>query len=457
MKRDNHFLIYIAEILLLIEFVAITWLCSGTRVPYMMVMVSISILSFLCIVVDRIFTKKVNVISRTECCAYVLSFLFLAYVFIQSVNVRVLKVPADGYSIYIAQDYCSFLPSCVSDAFLDFNNTAYFALYLGLVCFGLSCFSLLKNMAFAKIVSGFFIVNALAMGIFAIWQKENYSIMYNRFFSDGEFYGTFFLKNAAGAFFSFAIVCALYLVLTSAKIMCKKILSCLFLLAISLIFSYNVYDSESEGAMLFGISIWCCFFGVLLLAFLSKFFELKKMLIYVSGAFLLSLTFWVAFLFFSNKMCVIPPEIKVSINSREDINKHNISIFKNAPVFGIGTSGYDYQLSKVEKQNRDYSKVYKYLAVSDPHNSIFAYFIRHGVVGGILIALMGLLWGAICWKRRKFIRKENIFILLGLGCCLVYGLIDMHLSSIPSTMYIFVFLLALGTPRRGENSYESVF
>lgn len=105
MNQNKHFLIFIAEILVLFELAAITWLCSGTRVPYMMVMVSISVMSFLCVVAYRTFAEKVGEISKTERCAYFLSFIFLAYVFIQSANIRVLKVPADGYSLYLEQKY----------------------------------------------------------------------------------------------------------------------------------------------------------------------------------------------------------------------------------------------------------------------------------------------------------------------------------------------------------------
>lgn len=456
MNRNKHVFLFIAEILIFFELVAITWLCSGTRVPYMMVMVSVPILSFLCIVADRIFAERVDKISKTEWCAYALSFMFLAYVFIQSVNIRVLKVPADGYSLYQPQEYCAFLPSCVYESFLDFNNSAYFALYLGVICFGFSCFYLFKNRLFTKAVLTFFIVNVVLMGIFAIWQKRSYSIMYDRFFSDGEFYGTFFLKNAAGAYFSLAIVAALSLVFVPAKTMYKKILWCLFSLTVSVLFSYNVYDSESEGAMLFCFSAWCCLLTVLLLAFLSKRWGVRKTVCCIVMPLFFCAVSLAAFLLCSNKKYVVPAEIGVSIKSRIDINRYNVSIFKNSPIFGMGTSGYDYELSKVAKQNRDYSKVYKYLSVSDPHNSIFAYFIRHGVVGSLFILLAVFLWVSACWKRRNFIHKENVFVWLGLGCCIVYGLIDMHLSSIPSTMFAFVLLLALATPIDEKDSYESI-
>lgn len=454
MNQNKHFLIFIAEILVLFELAAITWLCSGTRVPYMMVMVSISVMSFLCVVAYRTFAEKVGEISKTERCAYFLSFIFLAYVFIQSANIRVLKVPADGYSLYLEQKYCAYLPSCVYESFLDFNNSAYFALYLGLICFGFSCCYLFKSGLFAKKALIFFILNAVLMGVFAIWQKRNYSIMYDRFFSDGEFYGTFFLKNAAGAYFSLAIIAVLYLIFSSVKVVYRKILGRLLLIVLAILLSYNVYDSESEGAMLFCASVWGCFFMLFVLVFFAKHWGVKKL--YIIVPLFLCITILAAFIFCSNKKYVIPSEIGVSMKSRIDINRYNISIFENSPICGIGTSGYDYELSKATKQNRDYSNVYKYLAVSDPHNSIFAYFIRHGVVGGLFISLALLLWISVCWKRRNFIHKENVFVWLGLGCCVMYSFIDMHLSSIPSTMFAFVFLLVLSTPINEEDLHESI-
>ena len=441
MNSNNKVFDNIIRVFLILELVSIGWLCSGTRVQYVMIMVTIAVLPALFILFNKVFLKHNFTISKYEIYAYCISILFLIYILIQSINVRVVKFSAEGYSVYEPKEHLLFLPSCIYKPFSDFNNTTYFALYIGLICFGILCYFLLKNIRFAKIAMGCFVISTLLMGCFAAWQKFNYEIMYDRFFSVGDFYGTFFLKNAAGAFFSIGIIVALSFWFIPLKIRLQKFIYCSLTLFASALLTYVVYDTKSEGALLFCGAIWIVFF-ILLFFCLIRSLRYQKVIV-ISTLLLLLLLSIIACCLLRNSRESINTDIITSFNARISINKNNIEIFKNYPIYGIGTSCYDYNLNKIINKEKDYANVYKYIEIYDPHNSIFAYLIRHGLVGGLMIIQMFILWFVLFIKKKMFLRPENIFIFCGALTCMMYGLIDMHLSSIPSTMFAFVFLIVL--------------
>ena len=440
MKTKGSILNNIAKVFIILELVSIGWLCGGTRVQYMMIMTTIAVLSFLVVVYGKLSSPQRDVlVSKYELYAYFISILFLLYVFIQSINIKVLKTPADGYSLYENMEYCSFLPYCTYESFSDFNNNAYFALYLGLICFGFACYSSLKDLKFTKISIGCFLLSSFVMGGFAIWQKVNYVIMYDRFFSTGDFYGTFFLKNAAGAFFCIGIIVALLCLFIPLKNNTQKLLCGLLVLPISVFLSYNVYNTKSEGAFLFCGVVWVGFF-ILLLFCLLRASRYRKFIL-TSALLLFSATATFCVLKYSKEN--ISSDIFTSLNARININKNNIEIFKNHLMYGMGTSCYDYNLHKIINKKEDYTNNCKYIDIYDPHNSIIAYFVRHGIVGGLTISSLFILWIVLFFKKKMFLRSENMFIFWGVISCMMYALIDMHLSSIPSTMFAFVFLIAL--------------
>ena len=70
----------------------------------------------------------------------------------------------------------------------------------------ISALSVFKITKFAIICLVFFALNATAMSVWGIYQKcEQFPILYGMLYSSSEFYGSFYMANAGGAFINLGL------------------------------------------------------------------------------------------------------------------------------------------------------------------------------------------------------------------------------------------------------------
>lgn len=427
---------FFARLCICANIIAISWLYSGTPPQCLVLFTTLSVAA----VVFEIFTKILNPYEKNQCgtvkAIYIFLSLFLLFVFIQSMNVRVERIQWTGFSFLIETEHIKWLPSSIGDNFMNFSSKTYFAIYLGIVCFFSSILEEFKNTRFLNFVLVLFATNTFFMGVFALWQKEHFDIIYNTYIAESDFFGSFPLSNAAGAFLSLGVVSMLSFALDLFK---KPVMSTVSILA-SICISYAVWASGSMGASVFCVLIWVCY-AVLLIydSFADSKIGAKK-IVMVSSIFVF-LSIISSFILLKNTS-YYNDELSSSMSSRLDIYEVDKDLIRANPMFGIGIGAFDFVATKMQVEKNGIYNVNNFISLNDPHSSVLFYPVSCGFFGSSILLLTFILWIVLFFKRRKFLTLGNGLLMVGALLCILYSIFDMHLSSIPSTMFAFSIICA---------------
>lgn len=421
------------------------WLLSATIVPFLIIFISVNVLAYITSTISDFFSDSYKR-TKTIDISLVFFFLFVVYTYIQAVNVREVRIRMDTYSIMEKHSYFEFLPSSVLDNFLNFNALSYAGVFLGLYCFLALALKFLKNKKIRDISLYIFAINALVMGIFALWQKEHYSIMFNTYFSTGDFFGTFFLANACGAYFTIAVSIFLTYTLDFNVIKPSTVVLKIFTLICAVITSYCVYKTKSMGSIAFCAIIWC----ILPLSAIYTYRKKVALFILASVGILILL-----FAYNFNAPDKIEKYIKTntelkevsSLNGRIPIWKESFLLLKKFPLFGCGFSAFELETNRNRYEGNNLINTSGYVSLNNPHSSPMHFLVSCGIVGsGILLIAFILLCSKIVRAPSRFSLK-NILFFESAVICFLYSFVDMHLSAIPVVMMAFLMLLVAGVTK----------
>ena len=389
MSRANIFKVITFSIFAL-EIFFISWAGGGTRTPFLFVFSIISIVGFSLLLLQKNLHSLFNSsFFHKEGCFWFFGICIVVYSLIQSLNTRAIRYEVEGGSFFVEKPYVKYLPSSLEDSIFNFNAYTCFLLYIGLFCFFTLCRYLLRNKKIAIAAMLLFVANSVLISIFAIWQKYKYPILFNRFFSDGEFYGSFFISNACGVFLTIGVSFALCLVFLAHGNFISKHFKRTSALLLAIIVSYAVYESESIGAIIYCASVWGLALFIMFAKFISSIFIIKRPKVFIISVSLIVISIsCIAFApFYSSAKNYIlgKKEIVASITSRYNIYKTNWLLIKENPIYGIGAGAYKYDFMKKSISAPALSHSTGYAIPTDPHSSIMAYLIRHGIIGTLLI------------------------------------------------------------------------
>ncbi len=340
---------------------------------------------------------------------------------------------------------CFFLPTCIDTDFCRKNSFFDAVQILTSLVFVYSVVRLCNcNRRFLVYLLPFFSTNAVLMACFAIWQKNvGLQMMYGCFYSVGDFYGTFFLSNAAGAFFNMSIAASaasFKMLFDSSKK--GSFIPFVFLCYIP-IFVYASFDCGSTMAKI------CCIctliglpFPYLVMKLARRHFKRFSILFIV---FILS--FGGTFLFFNDNIIgalqKIDPFAEQSMSTRIEMYKTSSELIRERPLFGYGGGACKDILSSAMIKKQKSEKAF-FRGTDHAHSDVLEYTLDYGLLGMAFLVLLFLFWG------RDFFgvsgNVENGFLAWGALVCLCHSCMDMELH-IPSTMLTFGLLVALSICR----------
>ena len=205
-------MITIQKCLALCQVVLITWGCSGTHVEFMFPMFIISLLMY---IITIFFTKEP--LNEFEKVLSIVLFLTICICLVQYLNPSMERINAENYVFFRSIDYIKWLPTSIRSDFIMGNPLRALVEISTVLMSTLAFLQLFKDRAFLKVALSFFGINVALMGFYGVWQQmEKIPIIYNAFHSGSQIFGSFYLSNAAGAFFNlgivanFAMVCVLF-------------------------------------------------------------------------------------------------------------------------------------------------------------------------------------------------------------------------------------------------------
>ena len=442
----------ISILLFQLSIISSAWLLSATNVPFMVIFVSIIVLAYIINSMSDIFQRD-TVKSKTTDVSLLFFFMFVVYTFIQAYNVREVRIRMDTYSLVEKHFHFNFLPSSILDNFLNFNALSYACVFLGLYCFLALSLKFFRYKKIRDVSLSIFSVNALIMGIFALWQKQHYSIMFNTYFSTGDFFGTFFLSNACGAYLTIATSIFLTYTLDFNRITPSIIFLKILSLICAITTSYCVYKTNSMGAIL------CCAIVICVLLYSSLYFYWKKTAI--SLLIITAIAFGATMSHFHlvdkvEDFVKSNSELKeaATLNGRIPILRESFLLFKKFPTFGSGFSAFEVETNRNKYVGDNLINLKGYVNLNNPHSSPIHFLVSCGIVGSsiLLIAFILLCYKIVIHPRRYSLK--NILFFESAIICFLYSFLDMHLSAIPVTMMAFLMLLVAGRTKIRKFYYE---
>lgn len=443
MNKIKKFLDFAAKLLFLLCIILPAWLLSSTRVHFLVVLVSVIIFTFAIKFLSELFSKnRIDISDKTTFWASIFLFLFVLYNYVQAYNVRTLSIKFDTYTLLRDIPFFHFLPSSVQDNFLNFSAKTNAMLFLGIYCFFVLCVKMLKDEKFRKIALLLFAFNALVIGLFAVWEKYHYSIMFDSYFSSGDYYGTFFLSNACGAYLGMANVVFLAFSFDVQYLAIDVLLKKIFLFICAIITSFCVYKSGSLGAIFFCALSW-------VVLSISVLVRLKKWKCLVAAMLTLAVSLYVFannYIFGKNEVSA-PVDNNISIdfkqmNGRIPILMESLNLVKKYPVYGCGFSAFSTEINRQKYSGEGLAEVNGYINLNNPHSSFMHFIVANGIVG---FSILSIWWILITVNAIKSCRKysfRNVFIFEGALVFLLYGIFDMHLSAVPATMFAYILLVS---------------
>ncbi len=425
------------------EIFLFTWGASGTRADFLMPMFWAAFAAFSCSLFGRISLEGK---AMWACPLFWAGMGFSIMGLLQSFNLSGEYEQYQAYSAFRPFDYICALPSSVAAPF-DAGN-AQSALVKILSAFFIACtsFMLFQRALFARCALAVFSVNSAAMGLFALIQPFiNMPNMYFIVYSDVDFYGSFFLTNAAGAFLNLGVAASL----SAAYIWFKRgstafaILFC----ACALLCAAASCMSGSVGAI-FSLLV---FIGAIILCVAFGKFGVRAGAI-VSGM-LLALSALSAALFLSaGNIASLENSVSSSLLSRTGIYKQTLAFDGANAIWGRGGNSYRYLVRPKIVAGQEKSGAKSFKAPVHPHSDVLSYYFEYGAAGLFLIALCALWWAHALFSKRGKLSFANYCAGAGVAVCALHSCFDMNLS-IPSVMMAFAMMALFSVSPQEESAH----
>lgn len=429
-----------------------TWLCSGVNAQFLLPMFAVAICAFGSALGAGRFARD-DAFSETLSWG---ALFFAAVCAVQYLNPWARQLEFANFGGIEKLPYIKWLPTSVRAQFTDGGAAAAFCYlqtaFLTVLVFASMAGQSRRSRGFLY----FFVLNAFAMGGFAVYQKASGALsMYSiESFKGANFYGSFFLSNAAGAFLNMGVAAALACAfLLAGRGWLSKLCAPVPLLAAAGM-SYGVYDSESVGALYICALVWAAFALLLVLKILKRFFGIWACAVFAAAA--LAVGGYCASENFE-KIAEFAPQKKNdnamhSAQSRLEIYKTVCPIILERPIWGYGGESGDFVIPLL-KGNDEKSVA---LAASRAHSDLLGYLLDFGFAGGAVLAACGAAWLWRIWQMRRFLTCANAMCFVGAMSCFGHSLFDMELH-IPSTMLMFGLMCVLSyAPIFGKEADDEI-
>ena len=445
-------MIVIQKCLALCQVVLITWGCSGTHVEFMFPMFIISLLMY---IITIFFTKEP--LNEFEKVLSIVLFLTICICLVQYLNPSMERVNAENYVFFRSIDYIKWLPTSIRSDFITGNSLRALVEISTVLTSTFAFLHLFKDREFLKVTLSFFGVNAALMGLYGIWQQmENIPIIYNTFHSSSQFFGSFYLSNAAGAFLNLGIVAnlAMICVFLRRKNIVEKLYALLPLLC-SLVCSYASFKTGSNASFFLMLATWAICISLLFIIFIYNRISSKFALV-VFIVFLF-LSFFVVWYYLPADKNIYNlssnTEYKVGSVERsisERVKMYNLCkrIIEKNFIYGVGGGACQYVLSLDMLKNQDLL-LKRGASTEHAHSDIIEYVIDFGIIGFLLIFVCFISW-IRCFLRSNP-TEESFILLIGVFISLFHSCFDMNLH-IMSTMITCALIVSatVSMGKKGE-------
>lgn len=417
------------------------WAGSGTRPSTLFAMLFAASIAFVCALWDNSKEPLISKQSAFKNPFALAGAVLILLCLIQTFNPDLVVFQNKGYQQIEYIKHVELLPSGIlrdlkyDDTFLALQKL------LALWCFAMCGWKLLRGSNFAQTSLNFFVLNGTFMALLAIFQKAaNMQKMFGIVNTSADFYGTFFLANAAGDFLVSICACAL----ACAYLYFKKNRGLVAIAAMlaSAICAYATMYSDSKGAQLSLIIFAAICISYTVYKIFRKFISpalsalclVLFLAISTSGIFLLGEDFIV------KRATFELTNVNSSVIPRLQINRISYKIFKSAPVCGVGGGSYGVRVQSIASEDNE--KYAKNKFINSAHNDFFEYLCEFGIVGGLAIILCFAIWLRQLFAHRKTLCAANAILIAAIIASALHSLVDLHLH-IPSTMMAFVLLMIL--------------
>ncbi len=422
----------IAKCSFLLLIVLSSWLCSGTRVEFIMPMFFTAGASF-------VFCVLASLYKQSNGYRNMLSIALVFFVIVCTVAYF------NPFLEFFAGEYCKatkrleyveWLPTSVRATFDNGNSLRSLCVLSTSLFATMSACALFNRRNFAIISLVWFAINSTLMGAFAIYQKfDNATALYGIFHSPSDFYGSFFLSNAAGAFLNMGVAASVASVAIFASRRSYFFATLFFFLA--LISSFGAWYSQSKAAQLLCLVQWGIFAYLAIFIFIRQ--NIKSAIIRICAILTVLIAMVAAGYGTYNIYSIKHKEkdtITTSVGSRMRIYEYTFENIKKYPIWGIGGECSRYILTKNIPTKKGF-----YTIAEEPHSDILEYILEYGLVGSIVFAMAGIFFCKELFTRRKLMSISNYCILTGTAICFLHGAFDMEFH-IPSTMIAFGIMTA---------------
>lgn len=447
----SQYLLPAARALLLLQIFLITWLCSGTRVEFLIPIFLTAILLY----VSATFTDLSASEIIFEKLLFLIVIFFIIFALIQYVNPFAETVVGEKFRYIRNLNHIKFLPSSIKAEFHSGNPMRSLCVLLSGFLTVMGAIPLLKNRHFPRISLSVFALNSTAMGVFAIFQKlSKFASPYNALHSTSDYYGTFFLSNAAGAFLNMGMSASIALSAIYAKErgFHYKVLSFLYMLCAA-INGISACYSDSKGAQIICAGIILFSILYIIFTFTQRIANRKTSLLAITTFLSIFIAVMLSAIHIYAVISRLTDKMESSVEGRIAYYWASFKIIKKAPIFGIGGECSRYLLpSEISRMGQSPNS--PFYMPERPHSDILEYTIDYGILGLIALATCGLAWVYCFCKNRKYDVFPNAMLAIGAISCIFHGSFDMELH-IPSTMIAFGLMCTWALANLGKIGNES--
>ncbi len=432
----------LCKALMLLQIFIITWGCSGTSPEFLMTMLPIPVAVFALLSFAGE-TKKASAYERL----LVFAALGVCLVgFVQWFNPYGVMVVDERFTYLKSVESVGWLPSSIMNSFEGGNALSAMAPLFAALLTAINAMLLFRDARFAKLSAACFAGNITLMALFAVCQKmSNTPILYNTYFSTGQFFGSFFYSNAACTFINMGLAAnlAIFLHFWTSERGNPRMASFLFLLFGILCTGACAY-SGSNGGLLLSFVCWALFvaYCVFVFAFSG---EMRRglALLMVFAAAALSALFYFSF---GKDIAKSEKLMEKSSISRLVLYKIGAELVRERPVYGYGGDSAGYFLSQKMMSQRQAEQMFN--STRRAHSDYLDYVLEYGALGAAGMLVLFFAWLGGFFARLKGLTPSNGFFMLGALLCMAHGVFDFPLH-IPSVIFAFAFVssLALSSTR----------
>ena len=208
-----------------IEILLISWLGGGGRMAFIFPMMWVALAAYFAMS----FAKTGAHEDFLEKSVFWSGLALVLFIVIQYLNPNFEYIVTERYNYLKPIEHISCLPGSVKSTFYEGNALSSLSVIATTLLVFISALSVFKITKFAIICLVFFALNATAMSVWGIYQKcEQFPILYGMLYSSSEFYGSFYMANAGGAFINLGLAAnfALFFLCARSKMKLWGYLGC---------------------------------------------------------------------------------------------------------------------------------------------------------------------------------------------------------------------------------------